>query len=819
MINNPKTKEELLKELEKLKLENASLKALYEQDLTERNQVKELLRESDDSYRDLVENSSDMITTHDLDGNILSLNKATIKIIGYSKEEIINMNLRNIIAPEYRKLFNAYLDKIKKTGEANGHMLIHTKTGEKRIWEYHNTLRTEGIAEPIVRGMAKDVTEQKRADLEQQVFYEITQGVTATANLDELLKLIHQSLGKVLYADNCFVAFYDPNTELFSFPYFVDKFDTTPEPLAMRKSCTAYVFRAGKPLLIAEELFQQLLEQNEVELVGSPSPSWIGVPLKTPSRTMGVLVLQHYEEENIYSEHDVKFLNSVGSQIALVIERKRAEDALKESELRMRLIVEGTPFLFFYTQDINAKITYISPSVEKITGHPVNEWLNSSHWFVTDSTINNIAKEITKVHLTGKFTDSPIIVELFHADKHPILLEVYENPIIIDGIVIGLQGVAHDITERKKSEEGLQKLNLAIHNSQEVVFMTNLEGTITYINPEFTKLYEYTTEEVVGKTTPRILNSGLYNKEYYKLFWDTLLNKQGIPKTEYVNRCKNGKLIYVEGSADPIINNNGDIIGFLGIHRDISERKRAEEEIKERNEELSILNAEKDKFFSIIAHDLRSPFHGFISLTEMMSEDIHSFSTEELSKLTHEMSQSAQNLFNLLQNLLDWAQFKKGSFSFTPQMLSLSTIVSECIEQINQIAIQKRITIINEVRENQKVFADKIMINSILGNFLSNAVKFTNSNGVVTIKAKKTEDQMIEISIIDTGVGMPKSMVEKLFKIGEKTGRKGTDGELSTGLGLLLCKEFIDKNGGKIWVESEEGVGSTFYFTLRSQGS
>ncbi|MDP3148538.1 MAG: CHASE domain-containing protein [Ignavibacteria bacterium] len=262
------------------------------------------------------------------------------------------------------------------------------------------------------------------------------------------------------------------------------------------------------------------------------------------------------------------------------------------------------------------------------------------------------------------------------------------------------------------------------------------------------------------------------------------------------------------------------IITWLLVNRRIraiiadTERKREELIIQQQNDQLQELNATKDKFFSIIAHDLRSPFQGFLSMTEMMVENIGDFSEEELVKYLGELNKSTQNLYKLLQNLLDWAQLKKGSFDFTPKEFSLSATVSACIEHINKRAIQKGITIITEVAEDQKVFVDERMINSIFGNLLSNAVKFTRSEGKVTVKANNLSNGMVEISVEDSGVGMSERTLNKLFKIDEKVGSKGTDGELSTGLGLLLCKEFIEKHSGKIWVESEEGKGSTFNFTL-----
>ena len=148
-------------------------------------------------------------------------------------------------------------------------------------------------------------------------------------------------------------------------------------------------------------------------------------------------------------------LVSFQSLVSDITQRKEAEERLRESENRMRLIVEGTPYLFFYTQDTNAKTTYISPSIEKITGHSVESWLKQSHWFITDNEINELAKERTHAHLRGEFTEGSILIEIEHADKHPVLLEIFENPLIVNGVVVGLQGVAHDITERKRAEKEL----------------------------------------------------------------------------------------------------------------------------------------------------------------------------------------------------------------------------------------------------------------------------------------------------------------------------------------------------------------------------
>jgi signal transduction histidine kinase len=239
--------------------------------------------------------------------------------------------------------------------------------------------------------------------------------------------------------------------------------------------------------------------------------------------------------------------------------------------------------------------------------------------------------------------------------------------------------------------------------------------------------------------------------------------------------------------------------------------------LSRKNEELKRANDQKDKFFSIIAHDLRSPFQGFLGLTQSLAENADSYSSEELSNVFIKMHQTADNLFSLLKNLLEWTQMQKGSMNFHPKEFSLSELITENFQVLERRSEQKGIELINTISDNVRAYGDEKMINSVLLNLISNAIKFTNKSGKVTISIKnKTEDDMVEISVTDTGIGMPESIVENLFRVGEKIRSVGTDGELSTGLGLLLCKEFVERHNGKIWVVSKQNIGSTFYFTLPS---
>ncbi len=223
----------------------------------------------------------------------------------------------------------------------------------------------------------------------------------------------------------------------------------------------------------------------------------------------------------------------------------------------------------------------------------------------------------------------------------------------------------------------------------------------------------------------------------------------------------------------------------------------------------------KNKFFALISHDLKSPFQGILNITELMSESAEVFSTGDMVEQSKLLNKTANNFYKLLENLLEWAKAQSGSIEFSPIECNLYYVISRNIDTIYQRAQQKGIKIINEMGNIPAIFADEKMFDSILRNLLSNAVKFTRSGGKVTVQSRFDDNKrMIEICIADNGVGIREEDAKKLFTIGEKVSTRGTEGEPSTGLGLLLCKEFVEKHGGEIWVKSVLNEGSKFYFTL-----
>ncbi|MCX6159763.1 MAG: ATP-binding protein [Ignavibacteriae bacterium] len=369
-----------------------------------------------------------------------------------------------------------------------------------------------------------------------------------------------------------------------------------------------------------------------------------------------------------------------------------------------------------------------------------------------------------------------------------------------------------EITERKREEEKLREserflketqiiAKLGIYTmditsgkwvSSEVLdtiwgidsdFDKSVEGWASIIHPEWQKIMtDYFIQEVVGNKTK-------FDKEYII-----------IRKNDKEER-------WVHGLGRLEFDDNNQPITMIGTIQDITERKKSEENLRK-------LNAEKDKFFSIIAHDLRSPFNGFLGLTEIMAEGLQDLTLEEIQRIAVSLKNSAVNLYSLLGNLLEWSLMQRGLTAFEPQLFLLMPKITESIALVTAAADKKEIAIKYDIPEDLTVFADRNMFEAVIRNLSSNAVKFTNKGGVVNVSAKTMPDNSVEISIKDTGIGMDKEMINNLFRIDIDTSRKGTEDESSTGLGLIICKDFIEKHGGKLRAESEEGKGSLFTFTI-----
>ncbi len=493
-----------------------------------------------------------------------------------------------------------------------------------------------------------------------------------------------------------------------------------------------------------------------------------------------------------------------------ITDLKKTQEALHafRQQTLLQMVSDGLHIL-----DENGNVLEANDSFCKLLGYTRQELLNMN---VADWDVK-FSKEELLIRI-GEFIDNPRSFTTKHRARDGRIWDVEINTAVI---AIGsrkcLCASARDITLRKSEESRLRESEEIFHTinntSPDAIVLLDLNATIILANPAACEIFGY--ESVLQMIGNNILDLFIVEDRIKAFEMLQQISIEGMVRNvEYSFLRKNGTSYYCEFSCSTLYDTDGKPRGLLSVTHDITERRHLEDELCRTNLELQRRNAEKDKFFSIIAHDLRSPFTGLLGFTKMMTSEDNILSIEEYANLSKLVRDSVVNLYKLVENLLEWAMFQKGASDFIPIEFGLSEMFIGSIDSIKERARQKGIAIFHESDGIDKIYADEKMISTILRNLLANAVKFTRKGGNVTVRAKETIDGMIEISVTDTGVGIHKDMIDKLFILGEKVGTTGTEGEPSTGLGLILCKEFVEKHNGKIWVESRKNVGSTFYFTV-----
>lgn len=371
-----------------------------------------------------------------------------------------------------------------------------------------------------------------------------------------------------------------------------------------------------------------------------------------------------------------------------------------------------------------------------------------------------------------------------------------------------------DITQREIAEEKLRSSEIRyrrlFESAKEGIAILDFNtGHVIDVNPFLIELSGFSYKEFSGKDLGELhlLNSA----DAIKSFLNELHIKEYVHIRNMPVKTKSGRNIIIEIVSNVYKINDTKVIQ-CNI-RDITEQILAEEKLKETTIQLRELNATKDKFFSIIAHDLKSPFTAIIGYTELLEEQIKQKNFEALGKYAEVIRNSSWRAMDLLSNLLEWSRLQIGMMVFKPQITEISELINDTKALLSDSSQQKSIDVRVNVPEKFTVFADISMIKATLRNLLSNAIKFSNPGGQINIEAKH-RDHVSEISVSDNGVGIKKNTLQKLFHIEESVSTHGTQGEEGTGLGLLLCHDFVRKHGGKIRVESEVGKGSRFVFTL-----
>ena len=525
-----------------------------------------------------------------------------------------------------------------------------------------------------------------------------------------------------------------------------------------------------------------------------------------------------------------------------------------ESHLQSNLHFEQTP-LAVIEWDMNFKVVKWNQSAERIFGYSEEEALGKSaiELVVLPKDKEYVSKIFNQLLLEegGKRSTN----KNCRKDGKIITCDWYNNPIVNEkGELIGVASLADDITKKEKNQkiqQALYKISESVHTIEDI---NELYKEIHNIIKELMKadnfyiaLYNEATETI---TFPYFVDEFDSQPKERKL---------GRGLTEYILRCGNNLLIDAE--EDIRLRNVGetDLMGqpseiWLGVALKINDKpigvivvqdysdkttygeeekqlltyvseqiasaitkKRNDEELKKYSEELQELNASKDKFFSIIAHDLRSPFNGLLGLVSILKTEYDYLTVGEQKSYIDEVYNSISGMYELAEKLLDWSRLQIGRQGFRIASIKLFNFIDDIVSTLSNNAKLKNINLINDLNPDDKVYADDPMLRTLFHNLISNSIKFTNSGGSITIKSKQEDGDKLLVSVIDTGIGISEENISRLFKIEDSFSTPGTNKENGTGLGLLLCKDIAEKHGSELIVQSIPGKGTTFSIRLNSK--
>ena len=489
-------------------------------------------------------------------------------------------------------------------------------------------------------------------------------------------------------------------------------------------------------------------------------------------------------------------------------ELSKVKEKLYATTQKFEALIETSPDGFVIT-DIDGVISYVSPAFVDIFGKSENEMMDHKlSDFVIKLYQKKIQLDIENIY-NGNYCGITEYIAINNLDTK-IYLECNGNTIKdINSNVVGIFMIVRDATERKLSEKALieseSRFKGLFNSSKDAIIIQNTELKIVDANPKTSELLKYSYEYLIVMNFRELLLD-----EDKEIDFDDYVNKTEL--LEIYVFTKNKRKIYVQISVSEVFYDNDKY--YLLTIRDMTVFKRQEQNLRRIANKLRASNATKDKMFSIISHDLRGPIGNLKSMIEFIAENPKEFDMKELLEIISSLQESSSQTYELLENLLSWAKTQQNDLEFKPNVYDLADLLEFSINFSQEIAKSKNITISTSFPENISIVGDENMIKATVRNLISNAIKFSNNGDKVTVGYQANKEHVL-LWIKDTGIGISEENLSKIFDDESYFSTFGTNREKGSGLGLKLCKEFVKKNNGEIWVESELDIGTTFFFTLQ----
>ena len=745
-------------------------------------------------FKEIFDETTAALAIVDSNGMITLVNNSFCALMGYEKDELIGTNwTKTLPVDEAERLLN-------NSHKRQQNPLSVPDKYEIRYYKKDGELRYGMLSVAIIEHSKKsiaslvDITERKRAE--------------------EIVRISKEQYKSMVEFANDIVYSVDVNGNFtYVSPNWKDKLGhSIEEIIGMPFAPLVHPEDLPRLMEIVQQNFERGIKTTGIEYrVKHKDGSWKW----HSSSTSPILNKRGEVISSIGIAHDIS-------------KRKEIEEALEES-IFFFMESQRAAFIGSYKADLSTGTWESSEIMDLIFGidenyeKTVNGWIDIIHPKDQAYMRNHLEEEVLKQkrpfnaeYRIVRKTDGK--TRWVHGLGKTILDDNNNVKILI--------GTIQDITERKLTEQIISehqtKLDIALKIAHLGPWEYDVAEELFHFNDTFFAIF--------GTNTVEIGSHSMSPFEYAKRFVhpdDIEVVKKEIKKAletsdpKYTRQLEH-RMIYANGEQGYLTvrfsivkDSNGKTIKLYGINQDITAIKKAEDELRKRAVRLRELNVMKDKFFSIIAHDLKSPFNSILGLSEILHEKTKEGNFSRVGEFTARILESSKKAMELLTNLIEWSQSATGRIKYMPAKLELKGLVGELTGLFEEIAAQKKISISAQVPENICVFADLAMISTVFRNLISNAIKFTPLGGNIGIGVQENDDEVL-VQISDNGIGIPQNAVDKLFRMDESYSTSGTNDEKGTGLGLILCKEFIDKHGKKIGVDSTPGEGSTFYFTLKT---
>jgi PAS domain S-box-containing protein len=780
MKNKEKSKEQLIRELKQLRGQTSKLQELE----TNYKHSKKRLQECEEKFRNLVEKANDGIAIIQ-DMTFKYVNPYLAEMVGFSVDELLQKPFTDYIYPdELPKVVERH--KRRLAGEDVPSIYessVKTKDGRKILVEF-NVRQTRHRGKSTSFVIVRDITERRKAEKIQRYVYRISEAAYSAENLQEFYQAIHKIIAELMPAkDNFYIALLDERCGMLHFPYFVDEEEENPGPLPLGQGLTEYVLRTGQSLLASPEVFADLEQKGEVVSIGPPSIDWLGVPLRIRGKTIGVLTVQSYTEGVRYTEEEKNILTFIAEQVAMAIERKRATNALSQSEKQIRALIEAIPDSIYF-KDTEGRNIVVNRAYEKLVGKERKDIIGKTDTEILPPALaEECRKSDEKVLQTRKTYQGE--ESLLHQDGEMTIFETTKSPILDEKrAIVGLVGVSRDITERKKTEEALEESEERYRDLVEkagiAILIDDREGNFLYVNERYAELFGYSEKELASQSIHSVVHPdnidmvlNYHNKR--------IQGKKAPSRYEFKGVRKDGTPIYLEVDAKAIKKGN-KVVGTRSYIWDITARKMAEERLKASLQEKEVLLRE-------IHHRVKNNLQIISSLLNLQSRHIKDEPSLDMFQESRHRVRSMALVHERLYRSKDMARI-----DFCEYIRSLASHLFMSYG-VNPPSIELDVDVKDVYLDINTSIPCGLIVNELVSNSLKHAFAGREKGRIRIVLQTENKDKF-KLVVSDDGVGLPQNL----------------DVLNTDSLGLQLVTMLVEQLHGTLSIQRNQGTSFEIVF-------